>query len=124
MKPRKTHHKSTLRALARIAYERELKSTLSILAAKFDNWKMGKVTSFEMEELVHKYDCDESRKLWSLYNSSSDHSIVARAVASGLLSEEEVGTTIIKLLTEQIAFFQEGNHKNSSDSVENKQSAA
>ncbi len=124
MKPRRTHHKSTLRALARIAYERELKSTLSILAAKFDAWKMGKVTSFEMEELVHKYDCDESRKLWSLYNSSSVHSIVARAVASGLLSEEEVGTTILKLLAEQIAFFQEGNHKNSSDSGENKQSAA
>jgi hypothetical protein len=124
MKPRKTHHKSTLRALARIAYERELKSTLSILATKFDNWKMGKVTSFEMEELVHKYDCNESRKLWSLYNSSSVHSIVARAVASGLLSEEEVGTTIINLLAEQIAFFQEANRKNGSDSVENKQSAA
>src|SRR5208283_4853485 len=82
MERRRTYHKSTLRALARIAYERELKSTLSILAAKFDDWKMGKVTSFEMEELVHKYDCDESRKLWSLYNSTSVHSIVARAVAS------------------------------------------
>jgi hypothetical protein len=124
MKQHRSNDKSTLRTLSRIAYERELKNTLSILAAKFDNWKIGKVTSFEMEELVHKYDCDESRKLWSLYNSSSLQSIVTRAIATGLLSEEEVGAKIITLLAEQIAFFQNGNHKNSSASIENKQSAA
>jgi hypothetical protein len=124
MKRRRTNNKSTLRALSRIAYERELKNTLSVLAAKFDDWKMSRVTSFQMEEFVHKYERDESRQLWSLYNSSSLHSIVARAVAIELLSDKEVGTTIIKLLAEQIAFFQSGHHKNVSGSVENKQSAA
>ena len=85
---------------------------------------MGKLTSFEMEELVHKYDCDESRKLWSLYNTLSLEPIVARAIVIGLLSEEEVGSPIIKLLKEQITFFQGDNHKINAASIKNKKSAA
>ena len=120
----RTNHKSALRVLSRIAYERELKVTLSILAAKFDKWKMGKVTSFEMEELVHKFDCDESRKLWSLYNTACLEPIVARAVAIGLLSEEEVGISTMKKITEQIGSFKNENYKNNSASIKNKKSAA
>ncbi len=55
---------------------------------------------------------------------SSLEPIVARAIVIGLLSEEEVGSPIIKLLKEQITFFQGDNHKINAASIKNKKSAA
>jgi hypothetical protein len=97
--------KQRLRKLAGLAYERELKNSLSVLAAIFEWWNLGKVTSFQMEEEIHKYDRDESRKLWSLYNTPRTDFLVARAVAIGLLTEDEVGTTILNLIAQYIDLY-------------------
>lgn len=94
-----------LRELRDIAYERELKESLSVLAAKFDDWKAGKITSLQLNQLLHEYDYGESRKLWAMYDIAQHDMLVARAIAIGLLSEHEVGEEIVLLLAQQIGFY-------------------
>jgi len=107
MKEYSKTEKRRLRELAEIAYERELRETLSAFAMKFDDWKAGKITSSELSQLLHEYDYGESRKLWGVYQSPRQDMLVARAIAIGLLSDKEVGDDVVLLLKQQIAFYKE-----------------
>jgi hypothetical protein len=106
-----------LRDLADIAYEREVKLSLEPLAASFEDWRMGKISSLALSSLVHEYDYGMSRSLWGKYQSRYYDVIIAAAVAKGILSEQEVGADIIQVLSSTIQFMKQdmiedssGNH--------------
>ena len=107
MKEHSKSEKRRLRELADIAYERDLRNSLSAFSAKFDDWKVGKITSSQMSRLLHEYDYGESRRLWGMYQTPRHDMLVARAIAIGLLSEKEVGEDVVLLLSQQIAFYKE-----------------
>jgi hypothetical protein len=111
MKEYSKSEKRRLRELAGIAYEREMKESLSAFIARVDDWKAGKITSLELSQLLHRYDYGESRKLWAVYQSPRHDMLVARAIAIGLLSEKEAGNDVVLLLKQQIAFYIEDSSR-------------
>jgi len=111
MKHYKPLQKWRLQELVHISHARELKKSLSALATRFDSWKLGEIASLQMEEILHQHDCNESQQLWSLYNTPRLEYLLARAIVKGLLSEQEVGTKIMKLLADEIAFYKNGDVK-------------
>jgi hypothetical protein len=107
MKEYSKNEKRRLRELADLAYERELKKSLAVLAAKFDDWKATKITSLELSQLLHEFDHGESRELRSMYDTPQHDMVVARALVKGILTKEEVGEDVAIFLERQIRFYQE-----------------
>jgi len=105
-------HKVRVENLVRLAHERELKETLNALSTKFDQWKAGKITSFQMEQALHRFDCDDSRNLWSTYQTTRFDFLLARAVVMGFLSKDEIGPKILKLISDALKHLRNGKATN------------
>jgi hypothetical protein len=83
--------KRVLRQLMDVAYERELHRELEKLDQSFAAWREGTISSFELNELIHKHHDGPSRELWSRYrNVRAADMLVTSAVVEGLIKEEEV----------------------------------
>ena len=79
--------KAHLNELADQAHERELARELTQLAARFDEWRAGRISAGELNHLIHQYHNGPSRELFKLYSYGESHFAVARAVAEGVLTE-------------------------------------
>ena len=106
MKEYSRTEKRRLRELAEIAYERELKKSLTVLAATFDQWKSSKITSLELSQLLHEFDRGESRDLWSMYDTPEHDMVVARALVKGILTNKDVGEELAGVLQPHIRFYE------------------
>jgi hypothetical protein len=82
--------KKCLRELAAEAHERELKRELEGLAREFDRWRAGELPSGELALILHDHDDGPAKRTWAFYNNVDPGTIVARAVADGMLSLDEV----------------------------------
>ena len=87
-----------LRELAELAYERELGTELDALLKHFEEWKRKEINAFELSDLIHKFHQEPSRRLYGWYVTGLKESSVARAIAEGILSEDEVSDEILVLL--------------------------
>ena len=102
------HIKRKLRELAGQAYENELAKELAGLAAKFDEWRAGKISAGELSYLVHKYEIGPSRQLYSAYNDNQLHeALIASAIVRGFLKEEEIPADVMPYLQSALAFFRQ-----------------
>ncbi len=94
-----------LRELKMEAHEREIKKHLIDLSTKFDAWKKDKMSSGELSVHIHEYDIGPSKWMMNYYNNMTDDTKVARAIAEGLLSRDEVPNDILELLKGQIQMY-------------------
>ena len=98
--------KRVLRQLMDVAYERELHRELEKLDQSFAAWREGTISSFELNELIHKHHDGPSRELWSRYrNVRAADMLVTSAVVEGLIKEEEVPLEVLATISWQLAFY-------------------
>ena len=100
-----------LRELKMEAHEREIKSHLIELSKKFDEWKQDKIGSGDLSVHIHEYDKGPSKWMFGFYNNLDPEANIARAVALGFLSRDEVPDEILEDIENQITYFEEQNKK-------------
>jgi hypothetical protein len=80
-----------LRELANKAYAIELSNCMKELHLRFEEWKAGKLTVFELSDLIHKFHDGDSRDLFKFYVLGKDYLIqTAAAIHNGHLSMDDV----------------------------------
>mgnify|MGYP001814071322 CR=1 FL=1 len=97
--------KKKLRELAGIANKRELDREMEKLYQHFENWRSGKVSCFELSDLIHTFHQGASREIWKIYAYSDPDTAVSRPVALGLLKKEEIPKDLLDILDSKIGFF-------------------
>lgn len=76
--------------LANLAYERELSRELSRVQRHIDLYREKESKFFNLREIKLKFYREASDEIWRLYNRLEPNKAVERAVALGLLNENEV----------------------------------
>jgi hypothetical protein len=97
--------KKKLRELAGIANEREFDQELEKLYRHFESWRDKKINCFELSELIHRFHQGPSREIWKIYAYSKPDMAVSRAVALGILKEEEIPENLLDILDFKIGIF-------------------
>jgi len=97
--------KGQLRGLANQAHQKELAQLLAELAGKFDEWRGGKIDADRLVYLIHHYDKGPLRELYMQYSNVPEHSLVARAVAAGLLREDDVPADVLPYIQKPLQFY-------------------
>lgn len=99
--------RAELRRLASEAYERELDRHLAELDKSFSEWRRGKLPSSELSNIIHEFHQHTARDVWSTYQVPDESMLVARAIAMGIISEDEVPVTLREKLRDSSALFTE-----------------
>lgn len=86
--------RKTLRELAGEIYEAEVRELLEELDASFSLWRQGEMPSSELLTEIHEFHQQQSRELWSMYQSLDDATVVARGIGFGFMSEAKVPLAI------------------------------
>lgn len=94
-----------IRELAAEAYERQLRATLAALDESFTAWRNGVIGSGELSHRIHQHETGPSRELYKQYNYGDADMNVAYAVASGILTRDDVPQEVLEAIEDQIAFF-------------------
>jgi hypothetical protein len=63
--------------------------------------------SSELSNAIHEFHQGDARDLWSTYQMPHHSMLVARAIALGLLSEDELPATLWDKLRESVVAFTE-----------------
>ena len=100
-------HRKLLRKLSQIAYDREMTHHLKELDQKFKKWQKKKISSYELNELIHNFHNGTSKNLYCIYNYLDADGVVARALAFGFLSEKEVPGELRSVIQGMISFYKE-----------------
>ena len=82
--------KALLRQHAAVAWEAEMRAALGSLAAKFDEWKAGRMSSDDLHAAIHEYHNGPGREIWKRFATSNPKVPLAHAVAAGLVPEESL----------------------------------
>jgi hypothetical protein len=106
-KGQKTRRKA-LRELSGTAHERELTKALLELEKKFQKWRSGSISSFQLSDIIHEFHNGTNRDIWKRYSCLKPNMSVPAAIASGILKGEEVPPEILEDMKESIQFFREG----------------
>jgi len=99
------NEKRELGKLAGLAYERELAKALEGLYARFLEWKKEDIDLFELNDQIHKFHNGISRDLWKVYDDRNNHIVIARAVANGIISMDEISIKLLEDLKPGIESF-------------------
>jgi len=97
--------KRLLREQAALAHEEELRRALLPLAAAFEEWKAGDLSSGELGVRIHEFHQGPSRQLFSKYNNGPLDAVVAYAIVSGILDASQVPDELLEHLGIAIAFY-------------------
>ena len=97
--------KKRLRELSGIANERELDQEMEKLYQYFENWRSGKISCFELSDLIHKFHQGASREIWTTYAYGYPDTVVSRALVLGFLKKEEVSEELLEILEPRIDLF-------------------
>jgi hypothetical protein len=96
-----------LRRLAGTVWERELSGALTELEAEFRRWRAGDISPLELSDLIHEFHDGINRELWKRHTYLKPPHLVARAVATGTLREDELDPAILPRLQVSIDYFRE-----------------
>jgi hypothetical protein len=97
--------KRLLREQAALAHEEELRRALLPLAAAFEEWKAGDLSSGALGVRIHEFHQGPSRRLFSKYNNAPLDTVVAYAIVSGILDASQVPDELQEHLSTAIAFY-------------------
>ncbi len=90
--------KKQFRKLAALAHERELGNALEKLLLEFERWKKGEINTFELNDKIHEHHDGTARDLFKFYVYGDPQVTVARAVAEGVLEENEIDERFLPFL--------------------------
>jgi len=93
-----------LRRLTREAFEKELGQNLAKLCEPLGRWEKQEISSTELDEFVHEVH-QGSRQIFNLRESLKADQIVARSLASGVLTEDEVPEPVREALSGLVKFY-------------------
>ena len=88
--------------LANLAYERELQLELSRVQRHIDLYRDKESKFFNLREIKLKFYRETSDEIWRLYNQLAPDKAIERAVALGLLSEEELPEDVRETLQQAV----------------------
>ena len=95
------HH---LRRLAGESFDRELGQNIARLCEPLRRWEKQEISSTELDESVHEVH-HGSRRVFNLYQSLKADQILARSLASGLLTEDEVPEFVREAVSGWVKFY-------------------
>ncbi len=105
-----------LKQLATAAYEREIKEHLDALALRFEQWREEQISGEELSYLILLFNKGPSLKLYHKYNNLPPRILVAKAIVSGLILQEEISNEAYDYIQNEIDFFEneinEANKRN------------
>jgi hypothetical protein len=84
---------------------------------RFHDWLKERIDSFAMSDLIHEFHDGPARDLYVIYNRLNPEMQVARALARGILTEDEVTPQLHEELSNAIEFFKEGARRESDDAA-------
>ena len=93
-----------IRELAATAYDRELSRELGSVEEEFGRWRRAEIDAYELTQRIHRFHQGPNRSLHSIYTSSDLEMVVGAAIAKGILTEQEAGPEIVRLLENWIDF--------------------
>jgi hypothetical protein len=100
--------KRELRSLADNAYAIEMERELAKLEAAFASWRKGELKVFELDEQIHTYYSGPHKELYKSYRMlNQPETMVARALAIGLLKHDQLSVELLKKIALLIQFFKE-----------------
>lgn len=94
-----------LRRLAGVAYERELGRELDSLFAAFHEWKAKQSSAHDLSAAIHEFHDGVARDLYVMYGRFDPLQTVPRAVAAGLLAEDDIPAEILTKLAKTVEFY-------------------
>ncbi len=94
-----------LRQLTHEAWEIELDAELDKLFEDFGRWADKGMSAFDLSDKIHEFHNGVSRELYVYYTNPDLPTAVSRAVAIGLLSEGDLGDTLLQKLAPLIEVF-------------------
>ncbi|HEU4345033.1 MAG TPA: hypothetical protein VFU31_26070 [Candidatus Binatia bacterium] len=89
-----------------IAHDRELVKALRELRGEFDRWERGEIDPIELSDRIHKFHQGPARDLWVRYTTNPLDPQVAYAVATGILSKDEIPAELLQHLTNWLNFYE------------------
>jgi hypothetical protein len=99
--------KKELRQHVGRAWEAEMKAALGDLAAKFDGWRAGHVSTADLDAAIHKYHDGAAREIWRRFSTNDLKMPLAHAVAVGLIEEQSLSPEVRDHISSMVAFFRE-----------------
>lgn len=100
-----------------IAWERELAAALQVLRGDFDAWERSEISAFDLSDRIHEYHNGKSRELFNRYSGSSNHFVILRAIASGVIAESELSNELHEYLSDDIVEVRKRWNSSSEDEV-------
>lgn len=95
-----------LREAAGNAYEAELRRALVELGAAFDEWREKRLSSGDLAYRIHRFHDGAARDLWKKYNYAPTESVVAHAIATGVVNRSAVSPDLLAYLQRAIRFYE------------------
>jgi len=96
--------KRSMRQLAALANEEELRRALPPLAAAFDEWRAGRLESGELVDIIHRFHDGPAREIWKDFAYARD-SALARAIATGVIERDKVPADVLEFLGSAIEYY-------------------
>ncbi len=97
-----------IRQYAREAHEEELRRALEPLAAKFDAWRAGSLSSDELSDAIHAFYRGPRREIFNFYSEPAPlDSAVAYAIVRGVLDESKIDPAVLEALDPLIRIHRE-----------------
>lgn len=102
--------RAILRQFAQESWETELDDSLEQLVEEFSRWADNGMNAFELSDKIHKFHNGASRELYSRYTGLDPDTVVARAIAMGILKDVILGKTLRPKLNDKIELFRSLEH--------------
>ncbi|MFC1747930.1 hypothetical protein ACFL2V_03910 [Pseudomonadota bacterium] len=91
--------KKHLRALAGVAYERDLALCLNVLRKSYDKWDAGEISVWDVNDKIHEFHNGTARDLYKRYSLTGDPSYsVAFGVRQGVIDISEIDKECLSLI--------------------------
>jgi hypothetical protein len=99
--------KAVLREHASRAWEAEMGAALGALAAKFDEWKAGSMSTADLDAAVHEYHNGSAREIWKRFSTNDPVIPLAHAVVAGVLPKDSLPPEVVERIASMVALLQE-----------------
>ena len=84
-----------------------MQAALGVLAARFDEWKVGTISSADLHAAIHEYHNGIGRDIWKRFSTNNPKMPLAHAVAVGLIARESLSAEVLEHIAPMVEFFQE-----------------
>lgn len=89
------------------AWEAEMKAALGELAAKFDEWRAGSLSSSDLDAEIHAYHNGIAREIWGRFSGGNRRMALAYSVAAGFIEEQSLPPELREHIASLVEFFRQ-----------------